>query len=101
MISVNRLTLGCLFGYILIPRDKNGPNNGKVRFNADDERELRAWMKENLVFHILQNDAPKDLESKLIEKFNPPLNLDECTNPINQDFRTTLTHLRGQRPWQK
>ena len=99
--STLRLTLGCLFGYTLIPRDKHDPNNGKVRFNADDERELREWMKENLVFHILPNEAPKALESELIEKFNPPLNLDECTNPVNQEFRSTLTHLRGQRPWQK
>ena len=99
--STLRLTLGCLFGYTIIPRDKTAPNNGHVRFNTDDERELRAWMKKNLVFHFLPNDAPKELESELIEQFNPPLNLDECTNPVNQEIRSRLTYLRGQRPWQK
>ena len=49
--STLRLTLGCLLGYKSIPRDKHNPDNGKVRFSADDERELRTWMKENLVFH--------------------------------------------------
>ena len=40
--STLRLTLGCLFGYTLEPRDKSNPNNGHVRVNADDERELRS-----------------------------------------------------------
>lgn len=99
--STLRLTLGCLFGYTLIPRDKSNPNNGHVRFNADDERELRAWIKENLVFYILPNDSPKDMETELITQFNPPLNISENENPINQDFRSRLTFLRNQRPWQK
>ncbi len=99
--STLRLTIGCLFGYTLIPRDKHDPNNGKVRFCPDDERELRTWMKENLVFYILPNDSPKELETELIEMFNPPLNLDECANPVNQEFRSNLTYLRGQRPWNK
>lgn len=97
--STLRLTLGCLFGYTLIPRDKSNPNNGHVRFNADDERQLRTWMKENLVFYILPNDDPKQLESDLIQQFNPPLNLSENENPVNQEFRARLTFLRGQRPW--
>lgn len=97
--STLRLTLGCLFGYTLIPRDKSNPNNGHVRFNADDERELRGWMKENLVFYILPNDDPKQMESDLIQQFNPPLNLSENDNPVNQEFRSHLTFLRGQRPW--
>lgn len=98
--STLRLTLGCLFGYTLIPRDKRVPNNGHVRFNTADERELRAWMKENLIFYILPNDAPKELESELIVKFNPPLNLSENENPVNQEFRSHITYLRGQKPWQ-
>ena len=97
--STLRLTLGCLLGYTLIPRDKSNPNNGKVRFNADDERELRSWMKENLVFYVLPNDDPKQLESDLIQQFNPPLNLSGNENPVNQEFRSQLTFLRGQRPW--
>lgn len=98
--STLRLTLGCLFGYTLIPRDKKTPNNGHVRFSPDDERVLRCWMKENLIFHYLPNDTPKALESELIVRFNPPLNLSENENPVNSDFRATVSALRGQRPWQ-
>ncbi|MBQ7639413.1 MAG: hypothetical protein IJS91_00265 [Bacteroidales bacterium] len=98
--STLRLTLGCLFGYTLIPRDKKTPNNGHVRFSPDDERGLRSWMKENLIFHFLPNDAPKALESELIARFNPPLNLSENENLVNSDFRATVSALRGQRPWQ-
>ncbi len=97
--STLRLTLGCLFGYAIIPRDRNNPDNGHVRFSPDDERELRSWMKENLVFYILPNDNPKQMESDLIELFNPPLNLSENENPVNLEFRSRLSFLRGQRPW--
>ena len=97
--STLRLTLGCLLGYKPIPRDKHKPDNGKVRFSADDERELRTWMKENLVFHFMPNKAPKDLETALIEQFNPPLNLSENENPVNREFRASLSYLRSQKPW--
>ena len=98
--STLRLTLGCLLGFTPIPRDKKNPDNGHVRFNSNDERELRTWMKENLVFYILPNDDPKQLESDLIQQFNPPLNLSENENPVYQEFRSQLPFLRGQRPWQ-
>ena len=98
--STLRLTLGCLFGYTLIPRDKKNPNNGHVRFNTDDERDLRRWMKENLIFHYMPNGVPKALETELIARFNPPLNLLENDNPMNRDFLTTISALRGQKPWQ-
>lgn len=35
--STLRRTLGSLFGYFPIPRDKNNPGNGKIRFNVEDE----------------------------------------------------------------
>lgn len=98
--STLRLTLGCLFGYTLIHRDKKNPNNGHVRFSTEDERALRRWMKENLVFHYLPNDRPKVLETELIARFNPPLNLSENANPVNRDFRAAVSVLRGQKPWQ-
>ena len=80
-------------------KDKKNPNNGHVRFIIDEERSLRAWMTENLIFHYLPNDEPKQLESILIRRFNPPLNLSENENPVNREFRSHLTFLRGQRPW--
>ena len=94
--STLRLTLGCLFGYTFIPRDKKDPDNGHVRFNEDDERELTAWMKKNLIFHYLPCDTPKVVEGELIGQFNPPLNLSGNINPVNQEFRSALTLLRSQ-----
>lgn len=96
--STLRRTLGSLFGYAPIPRDKNNPDNGKIRFNEEDEAALTAWIRENLVFHILQNDAPGDLEKKLIRSLNPPLNLDENDNPVNQEFRAALSERRSRKP---
>lgn len=96
--STLRLTLGCLFGYTLIPRDKKAPNNGYARFNTEDERELRTWMKENLVFHFLPNNKPKSLESELIRRFNPPLNLMGNDNPVNREFRAAIAMRRAEGP---
>ncbi len=86
-------------GYTPIPRDKSNPNNGKIRFNADDEKALKEWIKENLLFHYLPNDTPGILETELIRTLNPPLNLDENDNPINQKFRANLSILRNKKPW--
>ncbi len=96
--STLRLTLGCLMGYNLIPRDKHNPHNGKVRFNDEDERELRGWMMENLLFYFQPNDSPKDLENELIGQLNPPLNFLENENPVNQEFRSVLSSLRRRKP---
>ncbi len=99
--STLRLTLGILLGFTPIPRDKKNPNNGHVRFVLEEERQLRSWMTENLLFHYLPNEAPKSLESELIGNLNPPLNLDENYNPVNWEFRNTLRTLRNRKPWQK
>ena len=99
--STLRLSLGCLLGYTLIPRDKSKPDNGMVRFNVNDELALLKWMNENLLFYFLPNESPKKLEAKLIEELNPPLNLQENYNPVNQEFRTAIKSLRRQRPWRQ
>ena len=99
--STLRKSLGCMFGYTLIRMDKKDPDNGHVRFNADDEGELSAWMKENLIFHYLPCDTPKVLEHELIGRYNPPLNLSGNWNPVNREFRSALTSLRSQKPWKK
>ena len=99
--STLRRTLGYLLGYTPIPRDKSNPNNGRIRFNADDEKALKEWIKENLVFYYLPNDTPGVLETELIRSLNPPLNLDENDNPVNLEFRADLSILRNQKPWMK
>lgn len=97
--STLRLTLGCLKGYEPIPRDKDNPDNGMVRFGPEDEKELQGWMKKNLLFYYLPNKAPKTIEEELIEMFNPPLNLMKNYNPVNQEYRRKISALRRQKPW--
>lgn len=97
--STLRLSLGCLFGYGLIQRDKKDPNNGHVRFEAEDEKKLTAWMKENLVFYYFPNEMPEIGEAELIDRLNPPLNLMKNENDENLEFRMDLSELRRRKPW--
>ena len=96
--STLRLTLGCLKGYKPIPRDKNNPNNGMVRFCHEDEKALQVWMKKNLLFYYFKNNNPKAIEEDLIEEFNPPLNLMKNYNPVNREYRRIVSDLRSQKP---
>ena len=73
--STLRKTLGSLFGYKKIPRDKNNPNNGKTKFEPENEEKLTSWMEENLLFAILANNRRNELEMYLIDSFQPPLNV--------------------------
>lgn len=74
--STLRKTLGSLFGYQKIPRDKNYQINKKTKFGAEDEKNLTAWMERNLLFAYLANDKSKELESFLIDSLLPPLNVE-------------------------
>ena len=77
--STLRKSLGVLFGYKLIPRDKD-TFSGKTKFNEHDEQELTKWMHLNLIMFFLPTLNFNDLEIKLIDKFNPPLNLKDNHN---------------------
>lgn len=74
--STLRKTLGSLFGYQKIPRDKNYQINKKTKFGAEDENSLTAWMERNLLFAYLANDKKDELESFLIDSLLPPLNVE-------------------------
>lgn len=91
--STLRKSLGVLFGYKLIPRDKD-PNNGKTKFGIADEIELTSWMCDNLLMFTLPTSNFDSIEIKLINHFNPPLNLKDNHNTINADFRKLLSKLR-------
>lgn len=91
--STLRKSLGSLFGYTKIKRDKN-PHSKKTKFDAEDEAKLSQWMQTNLVLFYTENSAPNCLEDELIEKYNPPLNLAKNKNEINQEFRALLSTLR-------
>lgn len=94
--STLRKSLGVLFDYKLIPRDRD-PNTGKTKFCPEDESELSEWMKNNLIMFFLPNSDYDKLEKTLIEYFNPPLNLSKNKNPINIEFRKKLSELRNRK----
>lgn len=94
--STLRKSLGVLFGYKLIPRDKN-PLTGKTKFNEEDEKLLSKWMKKNLIMFYYPTGNYDTLESKLIKHFNPPLNLSLNKSNTNKEFRKYLSSLRNKR----
>lgn len=94
--STLRKSLGCLFGYQLIPRTA-GVIDNKSRFCDKDEQELSKWMKSNLMLLFMINKDYSNLENELIESYNPPLNLDKNRNIINIEFRKLLSSLRSSK----
>lgn len=92
--STLRKSLGVLFGYKQIPRDKD-PATGKTKFNDEDEAKLSLWMKTNLVMFYYPNLEPAELEGQLIQFLNPPLNLQSNYQSVNSIFRRQLSALRG------
>lgn len=94
--STLRKSLGVLFGYKQIPRDKD-PATGKTKFNQKDEQELTDWMLENIIMFFLPTDDFNTIEIMLINHFNPPLNLKDNHNNINANFRQLLSSLRAQK----
>lgn len=90
--STLRKSIGSMFGWKKIPRDKFV--NGKTKFNAEDESTLTNWMKNNLELYYFPNINPKENEESLINFLNPPLNLSKNKNIENSEFRTELLRLR-------
>jgi len=91
--STLRKSLGVLLGYQQIQRDK-GQNNGKTKFNYQDEQKLSEWMHSNLIMFALPTIDYNNIEIMLINHFNPPLNLKGNQNNVNLDFRRLLSNLR-------
>ncbi len=94
--STLRKSLGVLFIYKQIPRDKD-PKSGRTKFNQKDELELTEWMHSNLIMFFLPTADYDNIELKLINNFNPPLNLKDNHNITNKDFRRLLSNLRATR----
>ena len=91
--STFRKSLGCLWGYQFIYRDRN---RDKTKYKAPDEQAITQWMKENLLVLYVQNSNYKTEETEMIKDFNPPLNLDENTNLINKEYRSMISQLRNR-----
>jgi hypothetical protein len=94
--STLRKSLGVMFGYKQIPRDKD-PSNGKTKFGQADEEKLTKWMCDNLIMYFLPTTDFDSIEIKLINHFNPPLNLKDNHNSINADYRKLLSVLRSKK----
>jgi len=92
--STLRKSLGSLFCYKKVPRDKD-PSNGKTKFGLTDEIELSNWMGKNLILFHAENNNPDSNEQTLINKYNPPLNLSKNKNEVNKEFRANLSKLRS------
>lgn len=94
--STLRKSLGVLFGYKLIPRDRD-PATGKTKFNSEDELKLSDWMCDNLIMYFLPTSDFINIEIELINHFNPPLNIQGNSNIINNEFRRLLSSLRAKK----
>lgn len=94
--STLRKSLGVLFGYKLVLRDKN-PSSTKTKFKIQEEEKLSAWMHSNLVMFFLTTVDFNTIEISLIKHFNPPLNLRDNHNHINSEFRQLLSSLRSSK----
>lgn len=91
--STLRKSLGSLFGYNKIPRDKITTNN-KTKFNDEDEIQLSDWMRNNLIMFYYANADYYLNEDLLITHFAPPLNIDKN---VSSEFRTHLKFLRSDK----
>lgn len=91
--STLRKSIGCLFGYELIPRDSKP--NGKTKFSDTDEEMLSEWMCENLLVFYCVTKEYENMEDYLITKYNPPINIEKTDGIIeNHKFREKLKSLR-------
>lgn len=94
--STLRKSLGVLFGYEQIPRDRD-PWSPRTKFSEPDELRLSSWMAKWLILYFAERPSPLDLEVALITQFDPPLNLDKNVCVRNMPFRKRLRALRIRR----
>lgn len=72
--------------------------DGKYKFVKKDEEHLSKWINDNLImFYSTNVESLVDIESYLINKYNPPLNLRKNYNDKNILFREYLTDLRTKK----
>lgn len=103
--STLRKSIGSLMGFSKIPRDKNNSDNGKTKFNENDEETLSQWMRENLLlFYSVENrkkEQIETLEQEFINDYNPPLNILGNKNSVNKEYRALLKTLRNKTNFNK
>lgn len=90
-ISTLRKSVGSLFGYTKIPRDKDSSNN-KTKFWLIDEKILSAWMTKNLLLYYDENECIDANKKILLSEYTPLLNSNK--NSVNVEFSRNLSVLR-------
>jgi hypothetical protein len=95
--STIRRSIGSLLGC-----SREYYKDGKYKFVKADEEKISYLMNNNLVFFHwrLKSFSEKgidEMETRMIEYFNPPLNLFKNNSPINRDFRNELRILRNRK----
>ncbi|NOV03218.1 hypothetical protein GC097_24770 [Paenibacillus sp. LMG 31457] len=82
--STLRKSLGSLMLFTKMREEKD---DNKYKFIKSDEDNLSSWMKENLYLYYCTLENPDEIEKKLIDQYNPPLNLKDNNNKVNQEYR--------------
>lgn len=92
--STFRKSLGSLFQW---QEDRIYDNTGKYKFNPICEQELTKWMHDNLLIYywLITDTDIFDLETKLINELDPPMNIAKNKSPVNKEFRKHLCELRN------
>jgi len=92
--STLRKSLGSLFKW---QADRLYDKDDKrYKFKPDFEQKLSIWMQDNLImYYWLIDTGLSELETKLINELNPPLNLAKNKCSVNKEFRINLSSLRN------
>lgn len=84
--------------YYSTRKNKDSTKKKQEKWRYEEEKKyLSDWMKDNLIMYFREANNPIEIEGKLINHFNPPLNLKDNTNEINKNYRAELTKLRNSK----
>ena len=88
--STLRKSLGNILGL-----ERHIYDDKKYKFASKDEAVLSSWIETHLLMYYSTETVELDeIESYLISRFEPPLNLDKNSSTSNRDFRRKLSELR-------
>jgi hypothetical protein len=61
----------------------------------DDELRLTAWMRQQLLLSWCQHKEPRHVETNVITRLRPPLNIDHTTGPVREVIRHARLRFYG------
>lgn len=95
--STVRSSVGALLGFKNTFRITKKGKTKKTKYKIDQEVQISDWMKGNLIMYYIESEDYTENEDKLINHFNPPLNLRGNRNIENRDYRKLLSELRNRK----